>query len=328
MKKQGNNSPVISVIIPIYNVGVIIYRIIDCLKQQTYQDFEVIIVDDGSTDDSLAFCEKIARNNSKYYVFSKENQGAFSARNLGIEKARGKYIAFLDADDRIDINYLEELLRTCQNSDVAICDIAVIKDKRETFRFSCNDKMLNQMQSLNKLLIRKEINSGPCGKLFRRELIEDIRFPSLRVYEDILFVLDIFYISEKIAVTNKTTYYYIQEEKGTMDKFRSNPSLDIVIATRRLLEFIEQHKELEAECCYTTISHLYQYAFPFTVQNQFVESEFIYETRKIYRKYKGLILKCSAVPWREKVIIFLYAYGWIYDHGRIRKIQKEGKKSE
>ena len=104
--KEVVNRPLVSVIIPIYNVGTTIYRMIECLEQQTFQMFELILVNDGSTDESEEICKTIIRNHQNYYLYSKENQGAFSARNLGIEKANGAYLTFLDADDKIDSNYL------------------------------------------------------------------------------------------------------------------------------------------------------------------------------------------------------------------------------
>lgn len=322
MKRENEKQPTISIIIPIYNAGNLIYKMIDCLDRQTFQEFEVILVNDGSTDDSLNICETIVKNHFNYFLFSQRNQGAFSARNLGIGKARGQYITFLDADDKVDPNYLEILLKNCRDADIAICDIAVYRKNIETFRFTSGNLRITQHQALNKLLIRQEINSGPYGKIFQKKVIEDVRFPSLRVYEDILFVLESFCRSKKIVVTNETTYYYMQEDTGTMGNVQKTPSLDIVVATEKIMEFIDSRKDLEDKCLYITISHLFQYALPLTINNQYTKCDFIFETQKLYKKYMKQILKCTAIPWKEKIIFYLYTHSWVYANGQMKKIKR------
>lgn len=320
--KEIIGNPMVSVIIPIYNVGTTIYRMIECLDQQTFQMFEVILVNDGSTDESEEICKAIIKEHQNYYLFSKENQGAFSARNLGIEKANGAYLTFLDADDKIDSNYLEILFNNCRETDIAVCDVAVYKEDTEISRFTSGNQKITQTQALDKLLVRKEINSGPCGKMFSRKVIKEVRFPSLRVYEDILFVLDCFCKGREITVTDKTTYYYMQEDTGTMGSMVQSPSVDIIAATEKIMDFIATRRDLSEECTYITISHLYQYALPLTIQNNYRGCEFILKTQILYRKYMKQILKCKVMPWKEKIIFYLYAHGYVYTSKFIRKVQR------
>ena len=320
--KEVVNRPLVSVIIPIYNVGTTIYRMIECLEQQTFQMFELILVNDGSTDESEEICKTIIRNHQNYYLYSKENQGAFSARNLGIEKANGAYLTFLDADDKIDSNYLEILFHNCMGTDIAVCDVAVYKEDTEISRFTGGNQKITQTQALNKLLVRKEINSGPCGKMFSQKIIEEVRFPFLSVYEDILFVLECFCKVREITVTDKTTYYYMQEDTGTMGRMAKSPSVDIIAATEKIMDFIADRRDLSEECTYITISHLYQYALPVAIQNNYRGCEFILKTQILYRKYMEQILKCKAMPWKEKVIFYLYAHGYVYTNKFIKKIQR------
>ncbi len=103
-------------------------------------------------------------------MYSKENQGAFSARNLGIEKANGAYLTFLDADDKIDSNYLEILFHNCMGTDIAVCDVAVYKEDTEISRFTGGNQKITQTQALNKLLVRKEINSDHAVKCLAKRL--------------------------------------------------------------------------------------------------------------------------------------------------------------
>ena len=157
------------------------------------------------------------------------------------------------------------------------------------------------------LLSRKGINSGPCGKLFRRSVVEGLHFPALKAYEDILFVKDAFAQSTYIASTAKTAYHYRQNAGSAMDKLKRSPSSDIVSATEELLKFISQHKDLDAACLYITISHLYQYVLSLDVHDV-ASKPFRDAARQLYRKYWKSILSCSAFPWKEKIVYSLFTW--------------------
>lgn len=122
-KKQGGNMPDISIIIPAYNAEKEIVRCIDSILNQTYNCFEIIIIDDGSTDRTLEICKKYAEKDVRILVKSQENKGVSATRNLGLNLSRGKYICFVDADDYLDCRYLEILLKNIlkTNADISMC---------------------------------------------------------------------------------------------------------------------------------------------------------------------------------------------------------------
>ena len=249
----------ISVIIPIYNTGKLLNRMLQSIQEQSYKDLEIILINDGSTDESGQECQKAAVNDERIRYFYQENAGASSARNYGMRIAEGEYIAFLDSDDEIDKEYFEQLLIACKNADIAVCSVVVESDdKEEISRFEMNNQMLTSTQALNQLLTRKGINSGPCAKLFRKKIIEDLCFPDLKIYEDILFVKDAFKKAEKISVINGVAYHYYQNEGSVMHSGQKKLSLDIINATEQLLNFEKENKQLDPECIYITFSHLYR----------------------------------------------------------------------
>ena len=314
----------ISIIVPVFNAESNLKRMLESILVQSYQKFECILIDDGSADSSYRICKEYEKKDARVRCFTQENHGVSYARNRGIELVRGQFIAFLDADDFIPPNYLNELIKCCEKGDIAVCDTVIIDNEEEKFRFTAGESVLAQTDAINNLLSRKYINSGPGGKLYRKEVIANLKFPSLKTYEDILFVLDAFSNAKTIVTTNQTQYFYIQNNNGAMSKMMKNPSLDIVIASERLLQYIVQRRDLNPECCYVTISHLFQYVIGLLNSNNYKNSEFIDKTGKLFRKYMRLIFTCRAIPWKEKIVFYLFVHGIVLQRGkRMNRIRKE-----
>lgn len=299
----------ISIIIPVYNAEKYIESTLMNLQNQCYMDFEVILINDGSTDNSGVICEECAKKDLRFKVIHQKNQGVAIARNRGLIEAKGEYITFVDADDELPENYLSELLNAQKQTDaeIVVCDVAVIEGGKLKIRFSHDYTLLEKNQALNLLLSRKCINSGPCAKLFVRDVVDKLQFPNLKVYEDILFVKDAFERANKIAITNRTEYRYIQNTNSAMHQVFRMPHGDIILATEELVKFIKSKKILSAECMYATLSHLFQYVC--LVRNSSNESAklFLEQARKLYRKYLMNLWKCSAFPWKEKIVFTLFA---------------------
>lgn len=310
----------ITIIIPIYNAAQQLKCMIDCLKKQTLSDFEVLMINDGSTDASGEICAETAESDCRFRYICQSNQGVSAARNLGLAYATGDYITFLDADDTIPPDYLAVLYSACRDADIALCDVACVRDGREENRFTHPDGLLSQTEALNLLLERRMISSGPCAKIFRRDILEGLTFPDLRVYEDILFVRDAFCRAEKIAVTDRTEYRYIQNPHGTMDTFAKQPSQDIIRATEDLLAFASTRKDLRPEAFYITASHLMQYVIPLACGGMPDPNAFITAAKKVYRDNLPGVLKCAAFPWKEKVMYALFACGWLYHNKKFSRI--------
>ena len=306
----------ISVIIPVYNAADTLSATVQAVLGQTYANLELILVNDGSRDASGAVCDSFA--DPRVRVFHQENQGVSAARNLGLSQATGEYITFLDADDIVPADYLQVLYDACRDADIAVCDVVSIQDGREKNRFTHPKAILTQREALDFLLTRRRINSGPYAKLFRRDVLEGLTFPPLKAYEDILFIREAFCCADRIAVTDRTEYRYIQNPAGAMSSFFKAPSPNIIRATDALLEFIDSRPDLSPECFYITASHLMQYAMP-AAQNP-EGRDFVLQSRKLYRKYWRQLLACSSCPWKEKLVYSLFILGWLYDRRIIKKV--------
>lgn len=229
----------ISVIIPIYNAAPYLPEMLQSLLEQTERDLEILLINDGSTDSSADICKAAAQEDARIRYVFQQNAGVSAARNRALTLAKGEYIAFLDADDRIDLNYFEQLSLACRGADISVCAISVeTRDGEQQAVFSAGNQSFSAPDAMNLLLTRKGINSGPCGKLFRRETIADLKFPPLKAYEDILFVRDAFARAENVTSTSKTAYHYYQNAGSAMAQQKKAPSQDIIFATADLLEYI------------------------------------------------------------------------------------------
>ena len=306
----------ITIIIPVYNAAATLEDCVRAVLDQTRRELELILINDGSRDGSAELCDGF--NDPRIRVFHQENRGVSAARNLGLSHATGAYITFLDADDVVPADYLEVLHTACSDADVAVCDVVSIQDDRELARFTLEPCILSQTEALDLLLTRRKINSGPCAKLFRREVLEGLTFPPLKAYEDILFVRDAFCRARRIAATNRTEYRYIQNPAGAMSSFFKAPSADIIRATGELLEFIGTRPELSPETVYITASHLLQYV----IDSARADSgrDFIQQARKLYCGFLSQLLGCPAFSWKEKVVYSLFVCGWLYSNKKLMKV--------
>lgn len=300
----------ISIVVPVFNAEKYLSGMIECLLMQTETDFEVLLIDDGSTDLSGEYCDQISAQDKRFKVIHQDNQGVSSARNLGIDIAAGEWIVFLDADDKIPRNYLEILLNAAcgSNADVAVCDVAMFVDDGTCIhRFSLPCGIVSKTAALNMLLSRTLINSGPCGKIINSALAKRFKFPALKTYEDILYIKDIFCNAELIAATDKTEYQYIQNKTGAMSSFTKNPTKDIVVATDELVRFIVSRRDLSDDCLYITLSHLYQYVLSLEETDSILAKEFVLESKRVFRKNRNAVLANHSFSWKEKALYLFFS---------------------
>lgn len=224
---------VISVIIPAYNSESTLESCVASVLDQTYRETEIVIVDDGSVDGTLKMGNRLSSIYNNVRVESIKHAGPSAARNAGLRLARGRYIAFVDSDDRIHPEYLATLhsLMLVHGADISAVTYQMVasntlyaSNKPSAYKQICaNDskadaRVYSSAEAVADLLYQKHLDSSQCCKLFRRKLIEGLCFPEdCRVYEDLLFVYQAFCRSKKIVWTDKQMYYYHKTADGQMD---------------------------------------------------------------------------------------------------------------
>lgn len=232
--------PLISIIVPVYNVEKYLSRCIDSILSQTFFDFEILLIDDGSTDGSPIICDKYANKDSRVRVFHKKNGGVSSARNMGLEYALGEWITFVDSDDWIDNNMYTLLYEETisSNADIVLCDFYVYYSKN---RIELN-KAISTDCSKNDI-IRKYILSftSLCNMLVHRSLYDKIklRIPlNLINCEDFWLTVQLFYYAKKVSSIHIPLYYYNREnENSILNNFDANKAQSEINAYLNIISF-------------------------------------------------------------------------------------------
>ena len=217
--------PLVSVIVPVYNVEYVIENCIESILSQTFTDFELVLVDDGSPDNSGRICDEYAKKDDRVIVIHKENGGVSSARNVGIDRAKGKYICFVDSDDYVSKDYLKTLIDVKKNNkaDNIWCYFKTVDKYSE--RIDC--KEVSPETNLEKYTVKdimtlheKWLDAGPVCKLYISDIIKEnnLKFDdSLSLGEDLIFnfvYLD--YTNKNIIVINKELYFYLQNNENSL----------------------------------------------------------------------------------------------------------------
>lgn len=235
----------ISIVMPVFNAEEYLKKSIESILRQTYPAWELIIIDNGSEDDSYRICQEYAKNEERILVLHQyQNKGVSAARNLGVEKATGNYITFLDADDWVAPDYLEQLIQTAKSTqaDMLVCEYKKVYDADRKME----EETRGQQQGVAAKAYNKEDYIKQCllegythcwGVLYKLSLLEGIRFPArVTIGEDVLFLIDTVLQAGKIVVTEYDGYRYYINENGAMNRKFTPSYMDQILCWQRAKE--------------------------------------------------------------------------------------------
>lgn len=243
--------PKISVIVPVYNVEQYLKICLDSILAQTFQDFEIICINDGSTDNSLKILEEYKQLDDRLVILTQTQSGAAIARNNGIKQSKGEYIQFLDSDDYVEPNLLEEMYKRARThqADLVVCSYKKVDDNGNiTERKNPNSPINLYKTPLEKPFCANDfkedifslLTPGPVNKLYKKELIieNDITFPNIRICEDIAFVHSCVAVAKKILVFDEALINYRFNRPGSMASYRKKYTIDVVHSCNALKNFL------------------------------------------------------------------------------------------
>ena len=295
----------ITIIIPVYNGADYIGDCVEGIKSQTYTNYEVFFINDGSIDGSDKILTEYCQNNPNFFLINIKNCGAGLARNYGIDHARGKYICFIDVDDKIAPHYLQKLhdLITTLSADVACAEY--VKNKKTDFEvLSDETKILTGQQAVDDLLSMK-IKNGPAVKIYTREVIGNMRMPNYCVAEDLFFNYWVFKNAQRVIVNDSILYSYTVGNNSLSTREFSPQRMDSIEAVNKINE--NEHS-------FYSILRLFMEAY-FIIEKIILakgEDKFSQEYRiakETLTLYRETVVNDKRTPARQKLVARLLKFG-------------------
>lgn len=255
-KSTMESTPKISVIVPVYRVEAYLPKCLRSILNQSFRDLEVILVDDGSPDRCGEICDEYAERDSRIRVIHKENGGLSSARNAGLDIARGEYVAFVDSDDEITADCYEKLLSCAERNRVRlVCagrwDVSQRTGERKAGLCPQKEEMISGVELTRRIFTWESLDSSACDKLYLRELFDGIRYPLGKCSEDIPVTYRLALAAEKAALCPERVYCYVHREGSITYTRISEKTFDFSDHGQQIYEFIrERYPELTREARY------------------------------------------------------------------------------
>ena len=240
--------PKISIIVPVYNCEKYISNCINSILEQSFKDFELILVDDGSSDRSFEICESFAKKDNRVRAIHQPNSGVSRARNRGLDEAKGEYIGFVDGDDCVDKEMYKRLYKNLadNNADISICGIVNYFLKKngitEKVRQSQVDGfwIFSGEQALKEALQSRLYSVNPVNKLFKKELFDKLRYPGGKISEDAFLIPVVISKAGKVVYDSKPMYYYLRRENSITTSNFSDRDWDVVEAYKNHLNMVSE----------------------------------------------------------------------------------------
>jgi len=320
--------PKISVIVPVYRVEPYLHRCVDSILAQTFSDFELILVDDGSPDNCPAICDEYAKKDNRVVVIHQENGGLSAARNAGIDWAfansNSEWITFIDSDDWIHPEMIERLYLAAIDNKVSVSVCSYVETDGEEPTISTKE-LHDELLSPEDFFVTHRVNAIiACGKLYKKECFEEIRYPVGKIHEDEFTTYKILFEIKTISYINAPLYFYFVNPDGITKSEWNVKKLDGIEAQRKQLAYFINKNFLKAAqklvVCYIlnivdNIDKLHE-----NVQYLKYKKALKKELKRTFNKYHTLI------PFKENIWIYECAYPnkvrlyWLYK-GVIHKIK-------
>lgn len=287
----------ISIIVPLYNVEEYLEECLESIRNQTYTDIEVILVNDGSTDGSKQICERFCQIDSRFRLINQENQGQSVARNRGFKESIGQYIMFVDSDDVINTNVLEVLL-PYMKPDVDIVECGMTRDKESFFLNKIPTTVFegNSKEAILNCIAFRTVKFCAFTKLYRREIVEKIPFLEGYIYEDVFTGINYLNHIRKIIVIDYIGYYYRVRPNSTMTKSFHEKDLDIFHVGEKLIESFTDNEYLLPYIGY----------FMFYLGISHYEKERINKVSPYVHMYENFIRDCSLLAKESQEVVREY----------------------
>lgn len=320
----------ISVIVPVYNVANYIKKCTDSIINQTYCNLEIILVDDGSIDGSAELCDKIASSDNRIKVIHKKNGGLSDARNIGIEFANGDFISFIDSDDYIECDMLDELFNNicAHEAEISVCGYDMIYPSRIINISEGDTKVIYTRDEAFRVLVHRDnIGVIACNKLYKKTLFDNVRYPMGQHFEDINTTYKLIANAKRIVYTPRVLYHYVQRTdsingKNFKEKKFNYKLYDMEKAADELLDYVEKNQrdaltEISIGCADYYLRIITQELL-FKIENKALREKY----NQIIRKYRKCIPNAMYLTHKKKTQMLLCYYAFPIYRIIVRRIKR------
>ena len=293
----------VSVIVPIYNVEEYLEECLESIRNQTYTNIEVILVNDGSTDGSREICESYCEKDIRFRLINQENQGQSVARNRGVKESVGQYIMFVDSDDVVNTDVLEVLL-PYMKTDVDIVECEMTREKEAFFLNKIPTIVFegNSKEAILNCIAFRAVKFCAFTKLYRRELVEKVPFLEGYIYEDVYTGMNYLKYIRKMVVVDLKGYYYRVRPNSIMTKSFNEKNLDIFPIGKKLIESFDDN-----ECLLPYIGY-----FLFYLSLSHYQRDGITKGSPYFDMYENFIRDCAFLAKQSKEVVSKYRLLRIY----------------
>lgn len=287
-----NKRDKISVIIPVYNVEPYLEECILSVCRQTYDNLEIILVDDGSTDNCGTICDNYAGIDSRIRVLHKKNGGLSDARNFGIEIATGEYITFIDSDDYVYKDYISYLYKLiCKyQADISICGYLRTTERQNSYQSETDEELyFDNITAMLYLLYQKKFTSSAWAKLYKLSIFKEIRFPVNKLHEDVAIMYKLFHNAMGIAYGSHRLYFYFQRSGSIVNSSFRKDKMNYIEHTSECIKYMNN---ISQKLYKAAISRHFSACFELIItikDKELFRDEYIYLRNNI-NKYKYMIL--------------------------------------
>ncbi|HEM3684360.1 TPA: glycosyltransferase family 2 protein [Streptococcus suis] len=303
----------VSIIVPIYNVEKFLPRCIESICNQTYENIEILLINDGSTDGSEQICMDFMKRDSRIRYFLKENGGLSDARNYGIERACGKYLAFIDSDDFVESDFILRLYDALvqQNASVAIAGFSKVDENGTILKkelLENEELVLTGREVCKKLHSEKgQVFVVAWNKLYKKELFSNVQYAKGKIHEDEYIVYQLFYDLDRIAVVNDSLYYYVERQESITRTQMTDLRFECLIEYQLLrIDFFNSKNDSELMTLNQQAFLLFVIQFLEQNRSEFVTPEKKARLRGLYTKiYKELMNQNSKVHFLHRLFYLL-----------------------
>ena len=311
----------VSVIVPVYKVEPYLDRCIQSIVNQTYTNLEIILVDDGSPDNSPAMCDEWAKKDSRIVVIHKDNGGLSSARNAGVDTATGEYISFIDSDDYVDVDMIHSMLNYAldNNLSVVCCGRYRVSgdNKNEMFNLS-SDTICTGEEAIKQILIGGFIEEAAWDKIYHKSIFKNRRFPLGEINEDIVQTINILGSCDNVGHIGKSYYYYCENQNSiTTSKYTPKKKVCLKHLDEIKLylntyypHLLKYYYFLETRYCQGLLYLL--------LDNREIFNKYRIDYNEVYTRFKKSFIKSQfgkvySISERIKgLLIYLKLYYWIH----------------